>query len=40
MYGAISRIEDNGPTTGATKELASEQNLAERLFWAQSQLGV
>ena len=40
MYGAISRIEDYGPTTGATKEPASEQNLAERLFWAQSQLGI
>lgn len=30
--GAIAR------TTGATKELVSEQHLAERLSWAQSEL--
>jgi hypothetical protein len=30
--GAIAR------TTGTTKELVSEQDLAERLSWAQSQL--
>jgi len=40
MYGTISQIEDYVPTTCATKELVSEQKLAERLFWAQNQLGV